>query len=333
MQRITRIDSPDSIDRNAIHSLIEGGEHVVIQFAHASQADGALLQELNAACREFGDALEVRFYSHPVDCRVLAHLPEVRSLSLDCLQTVSHFDSVQTLQHLARLRIGIYELDAPDFLAWPNLHRLTRLDLGETRRAGFDLQHLRHAMALQRLFLAGHTKNIATVGQLAHMAELTLRLPSKAGIAFVNELRRLRKLALIVGGRTNLDEIVDSPIRELEITMVKGLNALGPLSRFRKLERLSISDQLQITGLDISEEMPALERIRILNCKRFARLDGLALLPRLQALRIFGTALDFDTFMRQPRPPSLKALAFFSGRRKEDAVLRQRLEALGYDAA
>jgi protein phosphatase 1 regulatory subunit 7 len=331
MQRQTLINNPVTLDPAEIRTLVEHGEQVVVQFSQPG-FDAVLLDELDALCRQYGDAIRVRFYGfhgQEFDCSVLSGLPNVRNLTLDSY-AVANFSALQRLENLQRLHVGIFELKAPNFLSWPNLHGLTHLGLGGTRRAHFDLRPLEQFRDLRRLFVDGHTKNIDAIGSLPALADLTLQIAHTASIAFVNRLAALRSLTFMLGGRVNLDELEDCPIEELEIIRVKGFEALDRIERFPRLRRLLIEDQLRLTQLSFDHEMPALEDLRVLNCKQFVRLDGLGKLGALKHLRIYGTALDFDTMIAQPLPAPLEIVGFYTGRSRADEVLRLRLQEMGY---
>jgi hypothetical protein len=331
VQRQTRITNPAVLDPGEIRALVDRGDHVVVQFSQPGY-DAALLSSLDALCRQCGDQVEVRFYGfggETFDCAVLASLPQVRSLTLDC-RSVVNLDVLQQLDHLLRLHVGIVDIEEPDLLSWPSLHGLTHLGLGETRRPHFDLRPLAQFRQLRRLFVVGHANNIDAIGSLSALTDLTLRIPHTVSVAFVNELAALRSLRFILGGRANLDELRESPIEELEIIRVKGFERLDRLERFPRLRRLVIEDQLRLTQLSIDHELPALEELRILGCKKFARLDSLGKLSGLKHLRLYGTAVDFDTLIAQPLPAPLDIVGFYTGRSRADEALRLRLQQMGY---
>lgn len=331
MQRQTLINNPATLDPVEIRAAVEHGDQVIVQFSQPG-FDAALLAALDALCLQYDDAIRVRFYGfygQEFDCSVLSSLPNVRNLTLDCY-SVANFSALQQLKQLLRLHVGIFELVAPNFLSWPNLHGLTHLGLGGTRRAHFDLRPLEKFCALRRLFLNGHTKNIDAVGGLPALSDLRLEIAHTASIAFINRLPALRALTFLLGGRANLDELNECPVEELEIIRVKGFERLDRIERFPHLRRLVIEDQLRLTQLSFDREMQALEELRIVNCKQFASLDGLGKLSALKHLRIYGTALDFDTLVAQPLPVPLEIVGFYTGRNRADEALRLRLKEMGY---
>jgi hypothetical protein len=63
---------------------------------------------------------------------------------------------------------------------------------------------------------------------------------------------------------------------------------------------------------------------------RICRLNGLAHLGRLQSIRIGQTKLRIDSIPEQQLADSLEVFAFYTGRMKENAEIRGKLDALGY---
>jgi len=84
-----RIHCPKSIDEGRIANILSTGKRaVILQFMDESNYNSALLHDINRVCKAFGAKVVVRFYGHyggKFDCEWLQHIPEVRSLSLDCL--------------------------------------------------------------------------------------------------------------------------------------------------------------------------------------------------------------------------------------------------------
>jgi hypothetical protein len=275
----------------------------------------------------------VRFYGHyktGLDCSVLKLLPDVKSLYLDCLHSASNFSELRALKNLEKLNVGIYELDEKDFLSWENLKGISFLCLVDTHKNNLDLRYLNEYPNVAALFLNGHTKNIDAVGSMSKLLELSLSIPSKASISFVNQLFKLRQLRLILGGRTNLEEIQNYGIEELEIVRVRGFHSFENLSEFRKLKRLLIEDQIQMKKISISKELPDLADFKILNCKTLAQLEGVRHLTALHQLRVFRTAKEFSDFVKQEFPKSLKVLAFYTTKAKVDRAIKDELGKMGY---
>jgi hypothetical protein len=109
---------------------------------------------------------------------------------------------------------------------------------------------------------------------------------------------------------------------------VRGLETVGSLYRFPRLQNLHVEDQLQIQCIDLSGAL--LRRVLLLNCKTLIRIDGLELLERLFELRVLRTKLDLDALAQRDWPASLSVLALYSGSRKWDDATRAMLDQRGY---
>jgi len=243
---------------------------------------------------------------------------------------VQNFGFLKRLQSLSRLNVGIFDATERDFLSWDNLRNLSYLCLVEIRTGSFDLQYLKNYQSLKTLFINGHTKNIEAVKYLSNLDKLSLSIPTKAKIGFINDLPNLRSLKFILGGRENLDEINNYSIEELEIVRVRGFSTFGNLSNFNRLRNLLIEDQIQLETITFNQELPYLTDVKILNCKSLNLIIGLRWLTNLQQLRVYKTNVNFDEFIRQELPEKLKILAFYTTKRKIDEKIAVRLNELGY---
>ncbi|MRV70252.1 hypothetical protein GJ700_00765 [Duganella sp. FT92W] len=328
-----RLNNPETIDKSAIQKEVLSGQVVTVQFSDAQYYGGDVLATINELCEGLNENLCVRFYGHyedGFDCAHLKNLPFVKNLELNCLSAVENFDTLRQLEHLKRLNVGVFELDEIEFLSWPNLRNISDLCLSESRKNNIDLKFLSAFDKLTTLFLNGHVKNIEAVGKLSKITELSLSVTSKASIAFLNQLPRLRKLRLILGGRENLDEVENYKIEELEIVRVKGFNGFKNLRKFINLRRLLIEDQIQIKSLDFANKLKELEEVRLINCKGLESVTGLSHLQKLDSVRIYKTNINFEEFMKQGLPDSLRIFAFYTTKKSLDASIKHRLTALGY---
>lgn len=294
-----RITNPQVSDFPEVRQAVLEGRSVTVQYSDPVYTPDSL-SILNDLCKELDSKLCVRFYGHyksVFDCSHLRRLGSVRNLHVDCLDSVVNFAAMKELDELSHLHVGIFELAEPDFLSWPNLHRLSSLSLAQTRRKNLDLAHLAAYDRLTSLFIGGHTKNLDRLARAGNLTHLTLNLPSSASIGFLNSLPHLKELQLLLGGRANLDELRASAVETLEIIRVRGFS----------LRKLMIEDQIQITELDVGDN-----------------------LANLRHLRIYGSSMDFEDFVKQDFPDSLKILAFHTTRERQDTVIRERLAEMGY---
>ncbi|MNP29418.1 hypothetical protein D3C76_1224440 [compost metagenome] len=134
----------------------------------------------------------------------------------------------------------------------------------------------------------------------------------------------------MLGGRENIQEIEENEIDDLEICRVRGFHDLGNIAKFRALTSLKVEDQAQLRNIGFERGMEALEEITISNCKSLARLSGMWRLPSLRRLRIFKTAIDYDSFIRQKLPSALSQLEFMTSKSKADQEIQDSLLKLGF---
>jgi protein phosphatase 1 regulatory subunit 7 len=141
---------------------------------------------------------------------------------------------------------------------------------------------------------------------------------------------RPRRLVLILGGRESVSEIEHDLLEELEILRVLGFNNIDSLDRFPGLRLLAIEDQIRLENIRFGPSNGNLESLRIFNCKSLRSLDGLGHLGQLKSIRIGTTALSINSILQQRLAASLEVFAFYTGRVKENAAIRKKLDALGY---
>jgi hypothetical protein len=110
---------------------------------------------------------------------------------------------------------------------------------------------------------------------------------------------------------------------------VRGLEQFSAKA-FPALEELQIEDQIRLVKFDFCEVNSALRKILFFNCKALHSICGLKNLPNLSQLRISLTDLDFEQLLEQGLPQALKTFAFYTGKKKLNAEIRQRLDQLGY---
>ncbi|GAB6927887.1 hypothetical protein JCM10914A_18700 [Paenibacillus sp. JCM 10914] len=173
-------------------------------------------------------------------------------------------------------------------------------------------------------------KNLEAIGHLEDLNYLALHSISKLPLHFINRLKKLKQLRILLGGREHIQEIEENEIDHLEICRVRGLHDLSQITKFRALTSLVIEDQVKLQEIGFDRELEALEEITISNCKGLARLSGMEQLPSLRKLRIFKTAIDFDSFIQQKLPNALSELEFATSKSKIDQEIQASLYNLGF---
>jgi hypothetical protein len=274
----------------------------------------------------------VRFYGHygeVFDAAVLAHLPDVQHLSVDCLTHIRNARRIGGLGRLKKLSFGVYRDDDTAILEAFPLEQLTELSLGDNLRKNLDLTPLARARNLTDLGVAGHTRGLAVIAGLPHLARLSLNaIAKRQDLAFLGDAPALRGLSLILGGRPSLDEFRHPGLTDLSIVRVQGLATLGDLGRFPSLTSLVVEDQIRLASLDLAGA--ALERLVLVNCKTLASVPGLVAQTRLRELRISRTDLDLDALLARDWPATMRVLGLYSGSARWNAAARAALDARGY---
>lgn len=328
-----RIQNPAYVDHTEIGGEIAAGHRVILQFSEPAYTS-PLLQAANEACKRFGPDLEIRFYGHykgAFDAAALDHLPDAEALSIDCLMRATGLERLASHRPLRRLSLGVFDGLDPGLLRSIDLSALERLVVSETRKHDLDLSPIASASCLRELFINGHTRGIASLTRLPELRTLSLAsIPRKQSLAFVSGIASLRDLRLILGGRDDIREIVHPDLEGLAIELVRGFAHLDNLPHYPALRRLLVADQIRLEQLNFAPGNERLESVRIANCKKLARLDGLGCLTALRELRLAGTALDVGALLARPLPPGLEAFAVYTGSGRKNEAIRKQLDVLGY---
>lgn len=325
------INNPATLDRIQMEQDLRNGNQVIVQFSHP-EFYGSILEEVDELCARWDEDFGVRFYAHyslSFDCNTLLRVPNVKMLHLDSLTQAHHTDALDHLDHLRSLSIGIYELENPEILGLDTLHTLNKLNIISDKKT-LNLQYFKEYSGLKELHVGGKVKNIDAIGDLEDLNYLALHSVSKLPLHFVNRLRKLEHLRILLGGREHIQEIEENTIGNLEITRVRGFHDLTNITVFQGLKRLVVEDQIQLQAFCFEQEMKALEELSIRNCKGLTRLEGMDQLPSLHTLRIFKTAIDYDSFIHQKLPKSLSSVEFATFKSKADREIQQSLAKLGY---
>ncbi|MBI3675999.1 MAG: hypothetical protein HY243_05220 [Proteobacteria bacterium] len=324
-----RITDPQRVTARDIQLVLDQGSAPIVQFSTPGYSP-ELLRGLNQLCIEFGTDLELRFYGHygdKFDAAALTYLPDVRSLSVDCLQQIANEDSLSRLSRLERLSFGVYRFNKSNFLQSLPLQHIRELSLSETELRNFDLAPLKNGARLTNLFIQGHTKNIDALAALPGLKVLSLSsMPARQELSLIKRIVKLQSLTLILGGRSTIHELSHDQLQSLEIIRVRGLESLGDLHRFPRLAQLHVEDQLQLRTIDLFGVQ--LRELFVHNCKNLNQITNLEKQSHLAHLRISRTKLDLDKLLANNWPEPMTVLALYSGsttwNKKTRAILDQR---------
>jgi len=328
-----RINNPQSITKEEIDAIISDGKSPVIQFSEDGYSP-SLLKKIDSLCEIYDEELEIRFYGHygeTFDASILCHLPNVKKLSVDCLQHVENHEEIGKLQNLKSLSFGVYYFEDMEFLSRLNLKSLNRIVIGENHKKNIDLSYLSECKVLEELYIVGHTKHIDVLASLPKLKKLSLgSIGKKQNLLFVNEIDTLESLMLILGGRESFEEVNNPNLKKIEIIRVRGLERLGDISRFPKLSYFQIEDQIKIKEVSFANLLISLTDLKIITCKSLTRLNGINKLESLSNLRIYSTDIEINDILSEELPKSLKVFAFYTGKVKKDKEIRTILDSRGF---
>ncbi|WP_409303116.1 hypothetical protein [Pseudomonas sp. KCJK8993] len=305
---------------------------VIVQFERGAHYDADLLNQLDALCARYGERLTVRFYSHypgnAFDGRTLLALPNVQSLSLDCLDTLEHFEAIGSLHKLKDFALQVISASLPELLALPNLKHLQQLRLSLDKGPAIDLAPIGQMPDLRQLSISAQSHHLDVLGQCPNIATLSLhRMPAKTPLGMVAGMSGLRSLSVSFGSREGMPELRNPYVTELDILRVRGLNQLD-LGGFPQLEALSIEDQAQLSRLDLGGT-PQLRKMSLINLKTLEAISGLKT-ANIADLRIIkAPQLDLLTLIDSQLPPSVQHLKLLSGKRAVDQQIEARQLQLG----
>lgn len=332
MQLQNRIDNPQNLDLDYIDKEIREGKHLIVQFSEDTYTDEKL-STINNLCAKYDRSFGVRFYGHYssiFDCTTLLKIPEVKCLYVDCLLNADNLLTLTKLDKLQKLSLGVYELKETEILNSKNLKQLTELILTETKSKALNLEYLKEYGNLKYLILGGHTKNISSIGNLQDLEYLSLNSIKKTSVEFINKLKRFKTLKFILGGRENINEIEDNEIEHLEIVWVRGFNDISNIGEFKKLNFLKFEDNIKLEKINFTDQMPYLKTLAISNCKTLNSVTGLHNLTSLDRIGIYQTNIDFDNFIKQDLPVSLKAVRFYTSKNKLNDAIKIKIKDKGY---
>jgi len=127
----SRITDPKSIDTNLVQGIFDSGQIPTIQFS-APTYSVKILEEIDDLCCLYQDKIEIRFFDHyqsEFDARILARIPNVVLLSIDCLRKIKNLEQISNLKKISRLNFGVFEFDQKEVLEILPLNKLKHLTM------------------------------------------------------------------------------------------------------------------------------------------------------------------------------------------------------------
>lgn len=328
------LTNPQSIDEAQLAAEVEAGRLPRVQFSNPEACDPAVLAQLNACCERFGAKLFVRFfgfYKAEFDAETLRYLPNVRALIID-LANARNIEYLGRLEHLEELGLGVFEGDYPRILEEPGIQRVERLILIDTRRNNVDLAPLDRFPNLTELILNGNSRHIEVLGRLGRLRRLALNQIKKSiRFPWIGSMKGLRDLTILLGGRSDMDEVSHDRLERLRVDRVRGLGSVT-FTAFPALSRFHMEDQLQVTGFDLTPVRSSLRWMTVWNCKNFEHLRGIEQMTDLEFLWVGKTKVDAEALIPL-LPNCLREVTLAGYGKKRDAAIKARLQERGFAPA
>jgi hypothetical protein len=328
------VTNPQVIDEAQLAAQIDAGRLPVVQFLNATAFNPAIFAHLNTCCQRFGAKLTVRFlgfYNVELDLQILSQLPAVRSLIIDVF-TAKNIEYIGQLEHLEELGLGVFKGNYPKILEETGIQRIQKLILIDTRRNNVDLAPLEHFSHLKELVLCAHARNIDVLANLAAIQILKLnKIKKSVRLPWIHSMTGLRDLTILLGGRTDIDEVRNEQLERLRVDRIRGLERVN-LGAFPSVTKFHMEDQLQIEELDLAPLHSTLRSMTIWNCKNFQFLRGLEKMSALEFLWVGQTKVNPEAIIPE-LPACLREVTFAGYGKKRDAALKALLQEKGFAPA
>jgi hypothetical protein len=279
--------------------------------------------------------IEIRIYGHyskVCDLSTLGLIPNVESLSVDCLRDVSGFESIEGLKKLKSLSVGIYHLDTFDFLSTLPCS-IEKLFLGATKSKKPKLNGLSNLPNIRELYIEGQNKEIDVIGELSLLEKLILRSVSPKDISFIRNLNNLWSLDIKLGGIKNISAIEGlENLKQLELWQVKGLSDISVISSLNGLQYLFLQSLRNVVELPDLSSLLNLRRVYLETMKGLENLDGLFKAPELEEfIHVCAQNMTPNQYKQLLELKSLKKALFGFGSDKKNQQMESMLKEKGIE--
>jgi hypothetical protein len=212
-------------------------------------------------------------------------------------------DFLKYFETARRLHLALYELEDIEGLSRLG-GSLESLTFGGTKKK-FSLRFLKAMPQLKKLFLVGHNTDLHCVQTLAELEELGLSGITLPDLSLLLPLKRLRKLALLLGGTASLAELPHlSRLDDLFLMRISKLSDLGMLGDVLGLKTLRLDWMRNVTALPSLARLAQLDDVTLDTMKGLTDLSPLAAAPAVRRLAITAmpqlTAENFSCFLGRP---------------------------------
>ena len=328
-----RIEFSESLSDKEIRELVSDQDIEVLQTS--SPVDVESWKRINYSLIPIRPDIEIRIYGHyssECDLSILANIPDVQKLSVDCLRRATNIEVVSTLKNLKSLSIGIYNLENLEFLKGiPSA--LKTLFIGTTKSKKPDLKYLDRFVDLEELYIEGQNKNIDVIGQLSSLRKLVLRSTTPKDISFIRKLKNLWSLDIKLGGIKDPKPLEGlENIRYFELWLVKGLSDISVISSLVGLEFLFLQALRNVIALPNTSNLVNLRRIYIDTMKGLKDVSGILKSPSLEEfIHVCAQNMQPEQYTELLKLPTLKKALFGFGSEKKNKAIEELMQKNGIE--
>lgn len=325
----SRVDVDTGWARQDVEELANQESLKIIQFNEYNLPGSDLLQLLNKHLFSVRPDVTFRIYGFHLsacDLSLLTYMDNVHKLTIDCMTSAEHMETVTLLPSIKELTIDIHELESFSFLEKLPA-ALSALSLGSTKSKKPDLSVIERFTGLTRLSIVGQHKNIECISKLKQLKVLHLLSITLKDVSFIAKLEALQKLSISFGGLSNLSGLKDmKQLKVLWLLRVRGLSDLSVLASLHGLHYLEIEDQPHVQELPSIEKLTALHRIHMNNVG-LEKVQFLNTSPSLKELTVFNAkTLEPAKFEDVLRLSSLEKIAVDFMNKQKNSRFEQMLE-------
>lgn len=251
----------------------------------------------------------------------LEKLPDVQSLSLDCIRNVAPIEVIKNLK-LKYLRLDVHLME--DFSIINDLDEgLEEFSVFKSLdgKDNLDIRWLLRFKNLKKLYLGKFKKHIEAVGQMPNLRYLTLRGVSCKSFDFLENLL-LDELKIHWCAAKGIETLAGlKNVKALELWRINKLEDVSFLRGMTALEVLKLQDLAQITSFpDMSESH--LKEVTLDNLKSLKDISGLSKSPALKKAELIGLQkLDAEDYRCILVIPDIEAEYLGVGSNKKHAAV------------
>lgn len=204
--------------------------------------------------------------------------------------------------------------------------QLEELEIGATKRP-LSLAVLERLPTLRRLYIDGPHRDYEVISGLVGLEALTLRSVTLPDSSIALPLKRLRKLAIKLGGTRDLRLLPRiGQLEYVELWLVRGLADVSPLAEIGTLRHLFLQALKQVTSLPSFARSTELRRVDLETMKGLVDLAPLAQAPGLQILNLIDMGHTSPEILRPVLGhPTLRAGIWGFGSDRKNVAAQQLL--------